>query len=1332
MWRIVRWIASGLATGLALVAFLLAGAMIALNLRAGRQQIERRLPQLTDGIVSISGISGRFPDSLRIARIEISDPRGTWLAIDQFVLDWSPSRLLNGLALIDRLEAAQVALARLPDYPSDTEESPFALPVRVAFKKLSVERAVLGEPVLGRSAVLAVDGEATLASLEEGDMNLAIRRLDSQGTYRLKGGISPAQLRANLIVQEPERGLLASLAGLPELGTLSGNLSLEGPWSSAKAKLMLTAGPLRAAAQGTLNLEKNSGDVAVTASAPAMSLRPDLSWQGLSLNAKLRGPFTKPRLVGTLRVEDLRAAGAVVRHIAADLDGDAGRVQLGAEFAGLAIPGPKPDLFQNEPVILQASARLDIPRRPVTFTLKHPLVVGEGKLDTAGDMRGDIFLHLPKLAPLGAIGGFDVQGATELKVRALQKGNATRLDIDGKLGIIGGEAPLPALVGNAAKIAASATVKGPEITISRLQFDGKTITLSADGRLAKSGADLNWKLGLSDLAALAADVAGQLYLAGKLSGPQGNLALTASLSGALAAKGLKGGPIAAKLDVHGLPSAPSGQMTAQGILDGSPVGLSLTAGQGTAGALLVTIERADWKSAHASGTVMLPSPLPLGKLELRIGRLEDLQQLVGQPLSGTAAMTVETLQRGSSRQMHLQVDGRGVGFAGIDSVGHLTLTTAVNDPITHPVINGQLFLEDISTGTIRRGSARLDFAGPEDAISLRLSAKLPEVLNAEARLMAVAAVDLRAKRLDLSSLETLWKGEKLRLLSPTQIGFADGMTLHRLRLGLRQGILEAHGQIDPTLNLDLQVRDLPADIAGIIVPELALDGKLRGDARLTGDPSQPHGTITLELAGLHARSGNMRVLPPVDLSGNVQLAGGTARIDSRLTAGPNARLTLFGEAPLDPSQSLDLRAEGLVDLKMLDPVLTAQGQRARGRITLNAGIGGMLSDPRISGSLQLAGGELQDYGLGARISDVTALLEAENDTLRIDRLEARAGQGRITVKGNIGVLKPNLPVELTLTARNARPLSSDRLTVTLDSNVTVKGEAHQQLTAAGTINIRRAEIRIPERIPARIAVLDVREPGAPPPPLPKPGRDLGIDLTLEAQREIFVRGRGLDAELGGKIHLRGTANNPQPDGSFAMRHGQYTLAGKTFTFRKGEVGFDGGTLTNPTLDFVANTTSGNITATLAVSGTANKPRITLSSSPDLPQDEVLAQLLFGRSSNTLSPFELAQIAGALASLTGVTSGIGNPLESVRKGLGLDRLSVGSAKGGGPTLEAGRYVAPGVYVGARQGFTGTAIPQAAVQLDVTEGLKLEGTVGAGSPSSTSTGTSSVGVIYQFEY
>jgi translocation and assembly module TamB len=169
--------------------------------------------------------------------------------------------------------------------------------------------------------------------------------------------------------------------------------------------------------------------------------------------------------------------------------------------------------------------------------------------------------------------------------------------------------------------------------------------------------------------------------------------------------------------------------------------------------------------------------------------------------------------------------------------------------------------------------------------------------------------------------------------------------------------------------------------------------------------------------------------------------------------------------------------------------------------------------------------------------------------------------------------------------------------------------------------------------------------------------------------------------------------------------------------------------------FVATSTTATIVATMTVSGSAKDPKITLSSVPELPQDEILSQLLFNTSTSKLSPLQLAQIAAALASLSGATSGFGDPLEKLRTTFGLDRLSVGSSSTGTPTLEAGRYIARGVYVGARQNTSGTGT-QAMIQVDLARGVKLEATAGSGSTSATGSASSadaaSVGVTYRFEY
>ncbi len=137
------------------------------------------------------------------------------------------------------------------------------------------------------------------------------------------------------------------------------------------------------------------------------------------------------------------------------------------------------------------------------------------------------------------------------------------------------------------------------------------------------------------------------------------------------------------------------------------------------------------------------------------------------------------------------------------------------------------------------------------------------------------------------------------------------------------------------------------------------------------------------------------------------------------------------------------------------------------------------------------------------------------------------------------------------------------------------------------------------------------------------------------------------------------------------------------------MGFNGVGVTHaidPTLDFVAERSTNDGTARLNVGGYASAPKITFSSTPPLSQDQILAILLFGTDSQSLSATQMASIAAAVATLSGGAAF--DPLGMVRKTLHLDRLQMSSSSngsGGNDTgaIEAGKYVMRGVYVGAKQ-------------------------------------------------
>jgi translocation and assembly module TamB len=288
------------------------------------------------------------------------------------------------------------------------------------------------------------------------------------------------------------------------------------------------------------------------------------------------------------------------------------------------------------------------------------------------------------------------------------------------------------------------------------------------------------------------------------------------------------------------------------------------------------------------------------------------------------------------------------------------------------------------------------------------------------------------------------------------------------------------------------------------------------------------------------------------------------------------------------------------------------------------------------------------------------------------------------------------------------------------------------------------EINLPKNFPPEVAVLNVRRRGqAPAPPPARASRTL-LDVDVRTSGPLFVRGHGVDANMGGTIHVGGTASDPVIAGDFRMIRGNYSIAGQVLDFTSGRVLFDGvgvrGRL-DPGLDFQAQTVSGGVTATLGVGGHASAPKITLSSAPVLPQDEVIAHLLFQQSVKQLTALQLASIAQAVAAIGGVDGGF-NPLGAVRRNLGLDRLSVSSASTGvqggqsQTMVEAGRYVTRNVYVGVKQNLSGGT--QTQVQLDITRRLKAQATLATGNNPATVQGNSlqsndsSIGLSYQFEY
>ncbi|MGB1034993.1 MAG: translocation/assembly module TamB domain-containing protein [Primorskyibacter sp.] len=166
-------------------------------------------------------------------------------------------------------------------------------------------------------------------------------------------------------------------------------------------------------------------------------------------------------------------------------------------------------------------------------------------------------------------------------------------------------------------------------------------------------------------------------------------------------------------------------------------------------------------------------------------------------------------------------------------------------------------------------------------------------------------------------------------------------------------------------------------------------------------------------------------------------------------------------------------------------------------------------------------------------------------------------------------------------------------------------------------------------------------------------RPYPLDLEVSAPARIFVRGRGLDAELGGAVRLRGTTAEVQPDGQFDLVRGRLDILGKRLTLTEAQARLRGGF--DPDLRLVAGFDAQDTAIEIIIEGPVSDLSLSLNATPSLPEDEILAKLLFGRSLSQISAFQAVQMAAAVRTLAG--GGGDGILERLRGGLGVDDLDI---------------------------------------------------------------------------
>ena len=554
-------------------------------------------------------------------------------------------------------------------------------------------------------------------------------------------------------------------------------------------------------------------------------------------------------------------------------------------------------------------------------------------------------------------------------------------------------------------------------------------------------------------------------------------------------------------------------------------------------------------------------------------------------------------------------------------------------------------------------------------------------------------------------------------LLPTRLSFGSGPTAGSARLAgsYGGGVTAAQARLDK-FNLSF---------LSAFAPGLGLSGETTGslDYRQQGS-SIPQADVRLNISNFQ-RTGLAAISEAVDVQfvGKLLPDGGQARAIikrgtstvGRLVAnltplppGAGAWSTRLMNAPLSGGIRYNGPSATLFSLAALP------NQQLSGPIAVAADFSGKVSAPQLTGLIRADNLTYDNETYGTRLSQMKIAARFSNDALVLTNLSAKAGDGTVQAQGRVGLAADSgFPADIRVTLDDAQLAKSDALSATTSGTLHVTYgkagglvEGDLRIPNARYEIIRQGQAEVPEltgvRRKSAIRVAKSTDRPAPPPT----AAPIKLDIRVRAENQLFVSGMGLESEWEMDLRIGGTATAPVITGGLDIVKGAYSFAGKRFDITRGSIRFRGGALTDPDINILATTTTNGITANIAITGTGERPQIAFTSTPTLPQDEVLSRLLFGTSPSNLSATEAIQLAAALNSLRGSGGGGLNPIGKLRSATGFDRLRlVGAdqATGQGTSLAAGKYLTDNIYVEIITDAKGATATQ--IEIALTKALSL---------------------------
>ena len=533
------------------------------------------------------------------------------------------------------------------------------------------------------------------------------------------------------------------------------------------------------------------------------------------------------------------------------------------------------------------------------------------------------------------------------------------------------------------------------------------------------------------------------------------------------------------------------------------------------------------------------------------------------------------------------------------------------------------------------------------------------------------------------------------------------------------GNVQLAGSYGTGMKLQSRLENVDMALVNAFMPGLGIGGRASGslDFEQANADAIPRADARLHLEDF-TRTTAASISQPLDVNfvGKLLPDGGEARAVMRRRGTVVGRL-VASLRPLGPGAgtwtdrlmsaplSGGIRYNGPADTLFSFAGLT--DQRLSGPIGLAADFSCRVQAPCLNGIVRGQNLTYENLTYGTKLTQMNVSGRFDGSSLQLESLTAKAGNGSLSAKGNVSLAaEQGYPMDLSVELKQAQLARSDALAAAATGSIRLTKTGAEPPLLSGTIRLPETRYQIVREGAAQVPRLTgvrFKPPRGPQritgnEPAPASGNafsSVRLDLHLVAPEKLYVSGMGLESEWRADFTIAGTSANPSVSGQVELIRGTLGFAGKSFELTEGLISFTGGNMFDPSVRIVATEDVEDVTVNVVVGGRAQNPEISFTSTPSLPQDELMSRILFGSSVANLSAIQAVQLASSLNSLRATGGGL-NPLGKLRSAAGIDRLRILGADettGRGTSLAAGQYLTDDIYVELitdARGFTATQL------------------------------------------